>query len=57
MVGGRGAHTDRSAQLSACWEAEGEAVQADLAVQMQRLTLDIVGMVAFSHNFGQVSPG
>lgn len=45
---------DRSAQLSAIWQEEGQWLQADVAVQMQRLTLDIVGMVAFSHNFGQV---
>jgi len=46
--------TNRSAQLSAIWSEEGQSLQADVAVQMQRLTLDIVGMVAFSHNFGQV---
>jgi hypothetical protein len=45
---------NRSAQLSAIWQQEGQSLQADVAVQMQRLTLDIVGMVAFSHNFGQV---
>lgn len=25
----------------------------DLAVQAQRLTLDVVGLTAFSHDFGQ----
>lgn len=53
MVGQR-TLADRSAQLSAIWQEEGQWLQADVAVQMQRLTLDIVGMVAFSHNFGQV---
>ena len=33
---------------------EEEGLEIDMALQMQRLTLDVIGKVAFSHNFGQV---
>ena len=33
--------------------AGGSALKTDMAVQTQRLTLDIVGLVAFSHDFRQ----
>lgn len=32
-----------------------EPVETDIALQMQRLTLDIVGEVAFSYDFGQIA--
>lgn len=44
----------RAAKLSNVWMAEGSSLRTDVAVQMQRLTLDVVGQVAFSHNFGQI---
>ena len=31
----------------------GSALKTDMALQTQRLTLDIVGLVAFSHDFRQ----
>jgi len=41
---------------SACASpAAKEGVEVDIALQMQRLTLDIIGKVAFSYNFGQVA--
>jgi len=45
---------ERAAKLSNVWMAEGSSLRTDVAVQMQRLTLDVVGQVAFSHNFGQI---
>ena len=33
--------------------AGGSALTTDVALQTQRLTLDIVGLVAFSHDFRQ----
>ena len=33
---------------------QGSPLQVDISVHTQRLTLDIVGMTAFSHDFGQV---
>ena len=57
--------TEASSDLKRQWDstlrAEAEAegaeggVEIDAALQMQRLTLDIIGKVAFSHNFGQVA--
>eukprot|EP00240_Pyramimonas_obovata_P000733 CAMPEP_0118932954 /NCGR_PEP_ID=MMETSP1169-20130426/10801_1 /TAXON_ID=36882 /ORGANISM="Pyramimonas obovata, Strain CCMP722" /LENGTH=583 /DNA_ID=CAMNT_0006875663 /DNA_START=463 /DNA_END=2215 /DNA_ORIENTATION=+ len=44
---------ERATRLCDIWEKEG-VLTTDVAVQMQRLTLDIVGLVAFSHNFGQL---
>jgi len=45
---------ERAEVLCDIWEKEGATIETDVAVQMQRLTLDIVGMVAFSHDFGQL---
>jgi cytochrome P450 len=35
-------------------QEDEKGLEIDMALQMQRLTLDIIGKVAFSHNFGQV---
>lgn len=45
---------DRASKLNQVWAKEGATMTTDVAVQMQRLTLDVVGLVAFSHNFGQI---
>lgn len=42
----------RTNQLAAIW-GEHDSFTTDVAVQTQRLTLDVVGLVAFSHDFGQ----
>lgn len=42
----------RTYQLADIW-AEHQTFTTDVAVQTQRLTLDVVGLVAFSHDFGQ----
>lgn len=55
-------------QLCRCWRRSGELASAleggatrpgglssDMAVQCQRLSLDVVGLVAFSHDFEQVA--
>ncbi|KAK3267371.1 hypothetical protein CYMTET_24065 [Cymbomonas tetramitiformis] len=44
---------ERADYLTSIWQSEGKFT-ADMAVQMQRLTLDIVGVVAFSHDFKQL---
>jgi hypothetical protein len=36
------------------YEQQPEGVEVDMALQMQRLTLDIIGEVAFSYDFQQV---
>lgn len=46
-------------RLASAWDAAlaargGAPLRADVATDMQRLTLDIVGAVAFSHDFRQV---
>jgi len=44
----------RATRLSQLWRAESSGFECDLDVHMQRLTLDVVGAVAFTHDFGQV---
>ena len=43
----------RSEQMVEILRGGGGALTADVALQTQRLTLDIVGLVAFSHDFCQ----
>mmetsp|Transcript_13427 Transcript_13427/g.18356 ORF Transcript_13427/g.18356 Transcript_13427/m.18356 type:complete len:596 (-) Transcript_13427:161-1948(-) len=44
----------KTSQLAEIWAKDG-SITTDMAVQMQRLTLDIVGKISFSHDFGQVA--
>eukprot|EP00850_Spirogloea_muscicola_P015455 SM000118S25598 [mRNA] locus=s118:217470:221209:- [translate_table: standard] len=44
---------DKVESISDVWEAMG-SVQGDVALHIQRLTLDIIGAVAFSRDFGQI---
>lgn len=41
--------------LADAWAAQPGAFRTDVALQMQRVTLDIVGLVAFSHDFRQTA--
>ena len=43
----------RSEKMVEILRAGGSARATDVALQTQRLTLDIVGLVAFSHDFRQ----
>ena len=43
----------RSEQMVEILRAGGAVLTTDVALQTQRLTLDIVGLVAFSHDFRQ----
>jgi hypothetical protein len=42
----------RTLRLADIWGAH-DSFRTDVATQTQRLTLDVVGLVAFSHDFGQ----
>ncbi|KAL4419812.1 hypothetical protein ABPG75_006910 [Micractinium tetrahymenae] len=44
---------DRSARVAETFSAQPRPVRTNVAVQTQRLTLDVVGLTAFSHNFGE----
>eukprot|EP00898_Chlorokybus_atmophyticus_P004687 jgi/Chlat1/5219/Chrsp33S05189 len=44
---------DSAARMSNIWQTL-PPFETDVSVQMQRLTLDVVGQVAFSHDFGQI---
>lgn len=39
--------------MADAWVGHGQPFLTDVAVQTQRLTLDVVGLVAFSHDFQQ----
>ena len=50
--------TERSVEIASALAAaatERGSLKTDMALHTQRLTLDIVGLTAFSHNFQQVS--
>lgn len=44
---------DRSARVAETFASRPGGVRTNVAVQTQRLTLDIVGLTAFSHDFGE----
>mmetsp|Transcript_38457 Transcript_38457/g.46399 ORF Transcript_38457/g.46399 Transcript_38457/m.46399 type:complete len:587 (+) Transcript_38457:385-2145(+) len=49
-----GVVVERASTIADIWDAEGESAEVELAVQMQRLTLDTIGQVSFSYDFKQL---
>jgi len=50
-----GTIVERAERLNEIYARRGGATEGDVAVATQRMTLDIIGQVAFSHDFGQLA--